>query len=72
MLKAARRDFRLDLKKCVVVGDKRCDVDWGRAVGAKSVLVLTGHGRKSGAATRRRAHRVAKTLAHAADWILEQ
>ena len=72
MLAAAARRFSLDLKRCVVVGDKKCDVDWGRAVGAKTVLVLTGYGRTASAATRRRAHRIAKSLAHAAPWILRQ
>ena len=72
MLKAAALDFRLNLEKCIVVGDKKCDVDWGRAVGAKSVLVLTGYGRKASLATRHRAHHVSNSLAHAAKWILKQ
>jgi len=29
---------------CVVIGDKRCDVDLGRQVGAKTILVRTGYG----------------------------
>lgn len=72
MLKAAARKFRLDLKECVVVGDKKCDVDWGRAVGAKSVLVLTGYGRRASPGTRRRTHYIARSLAQAVEWILKQ
>ncbi len=70
MIKKAERAFNLDLSKSVVVGDKKCDVDWGRGVGAKTVLVMTGHGRKASPATKLRAHHVSKSLAHAAKWIL--
>jgi D-glycero-D-manno-heptose 1,7-bisphosphate phosphatase len=71
MLRDAERKFNLDLKRCVVIGDKQCDVDWGRAAGARSILVLTGYGRKASARTRRRASAVSKSLAHAADWIIK-
>ena len=71
MLREAARDFNLDLKACVVVGDKKCDIDWGRRAKAKTILVLTGYGTKASAATRSRAHHIAKSLATAADWILK-
>jgi D-glycero-D-manno-heptose 1,7-bisphosphate phosphatase len=29
---------------CVVIGDKRCDMDLGHRVGAKTILVRTGYG----------------------------
>ena len=41
-LAEAGRDF--DPANCVVVGDKTCDVDLGRNVGALAVLVRTGKG----------------------------
>lgn len=34
-----------DVAQAIVVGDKPCDVDLGRAVGAMSVLVRTGYGK---------------------------
>jgi len=72
MIRAAKRDFNLDLKRSIVVGDKKCDVDWGRAAGTKSVLVRTGNGRKASPSTVKRADHVALTLAHAVRWALEQ
>lgn len=45
MLKKAKNDFDLDIKKCYVIGDRFKDVKWGHQVGAKSILVLTGYGK---------------------------
>ncbi len=42
----AAADLGFDPRLAVVVGDKPCDVDLGRAVGARSVLVRTGYGRE--------------------------
>ena len=44
MLLAAEDDLSVNLSGSVVVGDKICDLQAGRAVGAKTMLVLTGHG----------------------------
>ena len=44
MLLAAEHDFSIKLNESVVVGDKASDLQAGRAVGAKTILVLTGHG----------------------------
>ena len=71
MLRKAERDFDLNLKDCVVVGDKRCDIDWGRRAGARTILVLTGYGKSASRSTRARAHYIAKTLTHAVQWILK-
>ena len=32
-------------ENCVVIGDKPCDVELGRNLGAKTIMVMTGHGR---------------------------
>ncbi len=69
MIRQAEKEFNLDLSKCVVVGDKKCDIDWGRNAGAKTVLVMTGYGRKASPETRKRAHHISKSLTHAAKWI---
>ncbi len=45
-LKAAA-DFDLDLTRSYMVGDKLEDLIFGHRLGAKSVLVLTGEGRKT-------------------------
>ena len=40
----AAREHGFDPKDAVVIGDKPCDVELGRAVGAKTVFVRSGHG----------------------------
>ncbi len=42
----AARDFGFDLSLSIVIGDKPCDIELGKAVGAKTVLVRTGYGAK--------------------------
>jgi histidinol-phosphate phosphatase family protein len=46
MLLAAAHDLDLDLGRSVLVGDKPSDLEAGRAVGTRIVLVRTGYGRK--------------------------
>ena len=55
------------LKESYVIGDKTLDVLLANAVGAKGVLVLTGHDKKS-----EHADFIAKNLKDAVDWILNQ
>jgi histidinol phosphatase-like enzyme len=40
----AAEEFRANLSGSFVVGDKACDIDLGKAVGAKTILVRTGYG----------------------------
>lgn len=44
MIKVAIRDFKIDIKKSFVVGDKLTDVLFGKRAAAKTILVLTGEG----------------------------
>jgi len=44
MLLRARGEFTLDLGRSFVVGDRLADIQAGKAVGATTVLVLTGYG----------------------------
>lgn len=46
----ARKEHGLDLKTSYVIGDKEADMLLARAIGAKSILVLTGEARESEAA----------------------
>ena len=72
MIDRAVDDLGLDAGKSFVVGDKWLDVQLGRAVGARALLVRTG----SGAAEERRpldgvaADAIVDNLAAAASWIL--
>ncbi len=44
MLLQGAREFGLDLTRSYVIGDRMSDVQAGQAVGAATVLVLTGYG----------------------------
>ncbi len=73
MIRQAASELPLDLSRSYVVGDKFADVGLAKAVGAKGVLVKTGHGeselqRHVGAPTD--ASHVAPTLLEAVNWIL--
>ncbi len=58
-----------DLREAWVVGDKSIDLELGRAVGARSILVRTGYGKRHETSTN--AEFVTDDLAQAADLILE-
>jgi D-glycero-D-manno-heptose 1,7-bisphosphate phosphatase len=74
MIDRAAADLNLDPARSFVVGDKWIDVQLGRAVGARTVLVRTG----SGAEQEMRppehtaADAVVDNLAAAASWILSR
>jgi histidinol-phosphate phosphatase family protein len=72
MIKKAATELKLDLKDAVVIGDHLCDIELGKNIGAKTVLVLTGHGKKE-LDESENAHIepdfVAKDLLDAANWI---
>ncbi len=76
MLERARDEMGIDLEASYMVGDSIKDVEAGRAVGATTVLVLTGYGRgevehRSEHWTERPDH-VAEDLLDAVRWILER
>lgn len=67
----ARERFGLDLKKCFMVGDTRADMEFGRNMGARTVLVASGHTRGDEAWVRKaKPDCVAQDLEGAAIWIL--
>lgn len=41
---AASRDHGFDLASSIVIGDKACDIDLGKNIGATTLLVSTGYG----------------------------
>lgn len=47
MIQQILKDFQADVSHCVMVGDKDCDVEMGKAVGVTTVLVLTGYGKET-------------------------
>ena len=71
LLERAASEHGLDLDQCVMIGDTQRDIGAAAAAGAKSILVLTGHGSKT-AAEAHGADHVAADLALAVEWLLAQ
>lgn len=74
MVEQAVSDLDLDVTQSWVIGDKWLDVELGRAVGARSILVRTGWGKES---ERRRSSEqqvdaVCDNLMHAVAFILDR
>jgi len=46
MFKEASKHFNLNLKKCWMIGDKMIDISSGKKAGCKTILVLTGYGKR--------------------------
>lgn len=69
-VRRAERELGIDPRRSYVVGDRTSDLELARQVGAKSVLVLTGYGKKvyEGGA---RADYVARGLGDAVQWIVK-
>lgn len=76
LLEQAARDMGLDLRRSFMVGDRWSDVRCGAAVGAATVLVLTGYGRGDlcyiGPGQAIQPDHVAENLQTAVSWICAQ
>jgi D-glycero-D-manno-heptose 1,7-bisphosphate phosphatase len=74
MLLRAGQELGIDLSRSFVVGDSVVDMQAGLAVGATTILVLTGYGRASREECWEKdiriAH-VAESVARAVDFILD-
>lgn len=67
----AKKRFGLDLGRCFVVGDARSDIEFGRNMGGRTVLVLTGHSKGDEPWVRDlKPDCIAQDLSGAASWIL--
>jgi len=69
LLERAARELGFDPQRAFVVGDKASDIALGRAVGATTLLVLTGHVASQGEAGSVAADHVVADLAEAAGRI---
>jgi len=76
LLEQAAADLNLDLRRSFVVGDRWSDLRCGAAVGATTILVLTGYGRGDacyiGPGQPVQPDHVAEDLGAAARWILDR
>lgn len=69
MIDMASEDMDISIGESYVVGDDVADIDLARNAGARSVLVLTGHGMGSRSIANPDA--VASDFTEAVDWILK-
>jgi D-glycero-D-manno-heptose 1,7-bisphosphate phosphatase len=76
MLERGARELGLDLAASTMIGDKASDLDCGRAVGARAVLVLTGYGLGDWEYRRHSflapPDHVAEDLLDAVEWVLKR
>ena len=72
MIEQACREMDIDPHRSVMVGDKWLDIACGQAVGARTVLVRTGHGGHEADHTPAGAHAdaILNNLMEAVGWIL--
>jgi D-glycero-D-manno-heptose 1,7-bisphosphate phosphatase len=71
-LRQAAADLNLDLMRSFMVGDRWKDIEAGKAVGARTVLVRTGYGRTAEDANPDNDTVVVDNLIQAVTWILRQ
>ena len=69
MVREAQREHNIDLARSFFVGDKSIDIECGRQVGMRTILVKTGYGANEAHAS---PDWVAEDLCEAADIILAQ
>jgi D-glycero-D-manno-heptose 1,7-bisphosphate phosphatase len=71
LIRQAAREHGFDPRASVMIGDKALDIETGKRVGARTVLVRTGYGRDTEARQDVRPDRVVDDLLQAADTIAE-
>ena len=69
-LKAAA-DLNGDLSRSFMIGDRACDIEMGKNIGARTILVRTGYGHSYDFKCSVTPDHVAVDLEEAAAWILE-
>ncbi|MGC8867572.1 MAG: HAD-IIIA family hydrolase [Elusimicrobiales bacterium] len=62
MIKMAMKDFKINIKKSIIVGDKASDIELGENTAIRSVMVLTGQGRKELTKLKKKPFAVIKNL----------
>jgi D-glycero-D-manno-heptose 1,7-bisphosphate phosphatase len=69
MIFEAQGDYRIDLRRSFLIGDKASDIGCGRNAGVRTILVQTGYGAGE---MNCGADWIARDIAHAADIILTE
>ena len=70
MLKKAEEALDIDLKQSFIVGDRISDIEAGKSVGCKAILVLTGYGTEESKNSSIKHDFVANNLHDAAKYIV--
>ncbi len=70
-IKEAIKDYDIDIQNSYVIGDHESDILFAKNAGAKSVLVLTGHGKKHLPNMKTEPDYVAENIFQAAKWIIK-
>ena len=73
LLLRAAKDFNLNIKDCVLIGDKASDIGAGVAAECRTVLVKTGYGEKEWSLWNKdfKPSHVAADLSDAVEWLLD-
>jgi len=71
MIKAALTDFEIDLENSWMIGDKKIDVETGKAASMRTALVLTGYGQQHQATLQEKPDLFSADLGDAAKGIVE-
>ncbi|HEX5442360.1 MAG TPA: HAD family hydrolase [Pirellulales bacterium] len=69
LVESAARQFDFRPAECFLIGDKPCDLELGRAIGATTFLVRTGYGSQVSDETAAQAHYVVEDLGQASQVI---
>lgn len=72
MARQAQAEFGFDPKQAIVIGDKKADIDLGRAIGATTILVRTGWGQDAEKAGDISPDAIVDDLPAAVRWIEER
>jgi D-glycero-D-manno-heptose 1,7-bisphosphate phosphatase len=76
LIEEAVKDLVIDCSKSYMIGDRGADVEFGRRIGAKAILVLTGYGKGEweyfGDQWKSKPDYVAQDLFEAVQWILNE
>jgi D-glycero-D-manno-heptose 1,7-bisphosphate phosphatase len=76
LIEEAVKDLGIDCSKSYMIGDRGADVEFGRRIGAKTILVLTGYGKGEWEYFRdqwkSKPDYVAQDLFEAVQWLLNE
>lgn len=75
MIERACRELPVDMGRSYMVGDKISDIEFGRRLGLRTVMVMTGYGRGEYEYQRQdwkvQPDHIAENLREAVEWVLE-